>query len=354
MKIETRCRHFKGDTPCKPHKLHGVHCESCKYKEIVKQNILIIKLGAIGDVIRTTPILHRLKKENPKAKIWWITYTPEILPDVVDVKLPFKLESVITVEETPFHIVYNFDKDKEACALLNRLKARKKFGYKLKNGICYPANASAWHKYKTGIFDDVSKANTKSYVEEIFEIAGYKFEGEEYILTFTEWHDKQWKFSKNKKVIGLNTGCGDRWTSRLWPEEYWITLAKDLRKNGYEVVLLGGKQEHEKNKRLAIKTGAKYFGHYPLNGFINLLNHCDLIVTAVTMAMHLAIGLKKKIVLFNNIFNKNEFNLYGLGEILEPDFECTCYYSPYCPNNCMKYLKPERVLKTIKKLLPIR
>jgi len=55
-------------------------------------------------------------------------------------------------------------------------------------------------------------------------------------------------------VVGLNTGCGGRWTSRLWPETHWVTLAASLKKNGYEVVLLGGEQEHEKNLRLAKKS----------------------------------------------------------------------------------------------------
>ncbi|GAB6283123.1 MAG: hypothetical protein STSR0008_18790 [Ignavibacterium sp.] len=61
------------------------------------------------------------------------------------------------------------------------------------------------------------------------------------------------------------------------------------------------------------------------------MNNCDLVVTAVTMGMHLAIGLKKQLILFNNVFNKNEFYLYGRGEILEPDFDC--YYLPTCENN---------------------
>jgi heptosyltransferase-2 len=69
------------------------------------------------------------------------------------------------------------------------------------------------------------------------------------------------------------------------------------------------------------------------------------------MAMHITIGREKKIVLFNNIFNKNEFELYGLGEILEPEFACTCNYSPTCPNNCMQYLYPERVVKSVRQLL---
>jgi heptosyltransferase-2 len=352
MKVKSDCRLFKGEVPCRPHKIKGVHCENCPDYDATDKNILIVKLAAIGDVIRTTPLLRRIKKEYPKSKIWWLTRTPEILPAEVDVKLPFVLESIIALTETPFYLAFNLDKDREACALMNKIKAKKKFGYDLVNGICHPLNSAAERKWETGLFDDVNKVNTRSYVEEIFAIAGYVFCGERYMLPFYDWQDRRWKFVKGKKVVGLNTGCGGRWTSRLWPETHWVTLAASLKKNGYEVVLLGGEQEHEKNLRLAKKSKALYFGHYSLNGFINLMNHCDLVVTAVSMAMHLTIGLNKKIVLFNNIFNKNEFELYGLGEILEPDYDCTCYFSPICPNNCMQYLKPERVLETIKRLLP--
>ncbi|MEK7670919.1 MAG: glycosyltransferase family 9 protein, partial [Bacteroidota bacterium] len=91
-----------------------------------------------------------------------------------------------------------------------------------------------------------------------------------------------------------------------------------------------------------------------LQQFINLIAQCDLVVTAVTMAMHMIIGLDKKIVLFNNIFNRHEFELYGLGEILEPEFDCPCYFSPVCPNDCMQYIYVDRVFKTVKKLLTER
>ena len=155
----------------------------------------------------------------------------------------------------------------------------------------------------------------------------------------------------SRKIIGLNTGCGGRWTSRLWPDQHWIALAKKLRKAGFFPLLLGGEQEHKKNLRLARQSGALYLGHFPLRQFMSEVDRCDLIVTAVTMALHITIGLGKKIVLFNNIFNKHEFELYRQGEILEPDFECTCYYSPTCPNNCMQYLSVERVVDACKELL---
>ena len=69
------------------------------------------------------------------------------------------------------------------------------------------------------------------------------------------------------------------------------------------------------------------------------------------MAMHLTIGLQKKIVLFNNIFNKYEFELYGRGEILEPDFDCDCFYAPTCPNDCMQYLSVKKVFDACQRLL---
>ncbi len=118
-------------------------------------------------------------------------------------------------------------------------------------------------------------------------------------------------------------------------------------------LLLGGEQEHEKNLRIARESGAHYLGHFPLRQFINLVDQCALVVTAVTMATHITIGLNKKIVLFNNIFNRHEFELYGLGEILEPDIPCSCFFAPVCPNDCMRHIGVDRVHDACRRLLAI-
>jgi heptosyltransferase-2 len=360
--LKTDCRFFRGDIPCKPHKQFGVHCfdekgNVCSHYQQTKENILIIKLGAIGDVIRTTPLLHLFKKKFPNAKIWWLTLTPEVIPSFVDVVLKWNHASLITLQQVPFSRIYNYDKDREASALASSLSAKKKFGFVLKNGVPSPANKFSEAKFLTGVFDDVNKANTKSYLEELFEIAGEKFKGEKYILDNFANDGYQWNLlydsvgAKGKKIIGLNTGCGGRWTSRLWANENWIALAKKLKKTGYVPLLLGGEQEHDKNLLLAKKSDALYLGHFPLKQFINLVDKCNLVVTAVTMALHITLALEKKIVLFNNIFNKHEFELYGLGEILEPDFDCDCFFSPVCPNNCMQYLSVDTVYDSVLRLI---
>lgn len=350
--LRVDCRHFRGHVPCRPHKQHGVHCSSCGYYEPTRERILIIKLGAIGDVIRTTPLLHPLKKQFPQAKIYWITHTPEVAPKQVDHVLRFDAPGCSVALQTAFDLLINLDKDLEACSLAAAVTAKEKRGFILQDGHPWPADERATEKFMTGLFDDLSKAVSKSYLQELFEIAGYVFQGEKYILDPGET-GHPWEIDHTRPVIGLNTGCGGRWTSRLWAEENWSRLAQRLLQSGYEVLLLGGSQEHEKNTRLAQQSGARYFGYFPLQRFINLVHQCDLVVTAVTMATHIAIGLNKKIVLFNNTFNAHEFELYGLGEILQPDFDCDCYYAAECPNNCMQYLHVDTVFASCTRLLPL-
>jgi heptosyltransferase-2 len=354
--MKSDCRWFKGTVPCSPHKKEGVHCvepdgSDCRLYERRTGRILLIKLGAIGDVIRTTPLLHAFRARYPAARIWWLTLTPEVVPPAADVVLPFTPQSMAILQATTFDILVNLDKDPEACALAAVTSAKLKKGFTLKDGVPAPIDGDAEHKFLTGLFDDLSRANTKSYQQEIFEICGMSFSGESYILDNQASGGYTWKLPRGKKIVGLNTGCGGRWTSRLWADKNWIALARRLKKAGHVPLLLGGEQENAKNRRIARASGALYFGHFPLRQFINLVDQCDCVVTAVTMAMHIAIGLRKKIVLFNNTFNPHEFELYGLGEILEPEFDCPCYYSPVCPNNCMQYLRVDSVFESCARLL---
>ncbi len=350
--INLNCKFFKGDLPCKPNKENGYECDNCPVFAPISKRILIIKLGAIGDVIRTTPLLRKLKSEYENCHITWLTHSPAILPsNEIDEILKWDFNSVLTLTECEFDVLINLDKDKEACALANKIKSLKRFGYILKNNLVQPANELANHKYLTGLFDEVSRSNTKSYVHEIFELTGFEFNGEEYVFENHEDKGYEWHFSSDKIKIGLNTGCGDRWTTRLWPESHWIKLIELLLENNFQPILLGGEQENDKNIALAKQTGATYLGHFPLQKFINLVNQMDLVVTQVTMAMHISVALRKKMVLMNNIFNPNEFEMYGRGEILSPKKSCECYFLGKCKNglSCMNSLEPEQVLVSILK-----
>jgi heptosyltransferase-2 len=124
----------------------------------------------------------------------------------------------------------------------------------------------------------------------------------------------------------------------------------------YEIIILAGKEEENIADSLSKITVAKFIKTKDKLDLISVINLCDLIVTGITLAMHVTIGLEKKIVVLNNIFPTNEFYLYGLGKILEPDITCRyCYKTRQdssCEHkNCLDLIKAEEVFDNIKNLL---
>src|SRR5262245_65843064 len=71
--IHTDCRHYRSDRPCAPHKAHGVTCDGCRFHDPIDTRILIVKLDAIGDVLRTTSLLRPLKAKFPRSEVTWLT-----------------------------------------------------------------------------------------------------------------------------------------------------------------------------------------------------------------------------------------------------------------------------------------
>jgi ADP-heptose:LPS heptosyltransferase len=354
--IKFDCKHFKGTIPCQPNKENGSVCEGCTSYSKIEQRILIIKLGALGDVIRTTPLVVKLKEIYPKAHITWLTLSPSILPkEEIDCIYQLDAISLFNIQHQSFDIAINLDKDEEACKLLTLVHAKTKHGFTWQNNQIGVATEKAKHKLITGLFDSLSKENTKNYLEEIFEICDLKFNFEPYLINLNKDLASKWKSHfqdlTDKKIIGLNTGCGPRWNTRLWPLDYWKELALLLIEEGYFPVFLGGELEHEKNEDLSRATGAYYPGYFSLEEFIALTNSMDLVVTQVSMMMHIATALQKQMVLMNTIFNKHEFELYNRGEIVGPPLECICYYGNSCKRgqSCMHDIYPQTIFKAIER-----
>ena len=71
--LKTDCRHVRWDRPCAPHKKRGKGCASCDEYEPVRSRILIVKLAATGDVLRTTSFLPAIHEQWPGARVTWLT-----------------------------------------------------------------------------------------------------------------------------------------------------------------------------------------------------------------------------------------------------------------------------------------
>lgn len=354
--LKTDCFHFRGDLPCGPHRRNGKTCTCDEYTPVSRRGV-IIKLGAAGDVLRTTPLLRAINPQKSGTKVLWVTDYPELLPPEACEAVKPTAATVARLQASEWDFCWNLDKDSDACALESLVRAKERAGFMLKGGVPSPINPLAWHKFATGIDNGYSRVNTLSYVQEIFQIVGLPFEREEY-----------WLRSPNQDArrraeallpgggwIGLNTGAGWRWPTRLWPEASWRELIALLKAKGLSPVILGGPEEIALNTNLAASTGCLWPGVQSLDTFFAMIQRCSCVVSSVTQAMHLAIAARVPLVLFNNIFNPHEFELYGRGVILGPPVNCDCFYDATCRTgrNCMDEISPERAMDTVAGILQL-
>lgn len=352
--VRTDCLYYRGDRPCMPHTRSGARC-TCPELILVRRRGVVIKLGAAGDVLRTTPLLRAIDPLRNGVHVLWITDHPELLPADVCEPVKFEATTLARLTASKWDFCWNLDKDARACAIETQVSAQERAGYTLVNGVPFPVDKRGWHKFATGLDDPYSRANRLNYVQEIFDIVGLPYRREEYWLRSPD--ESSFRTAEatlpGNGWIGLNTGAGSRWPTRIWPETHWIRLSEVLKKSGLQPVILGGPDEERLNERVAAATGCLWPGVQRLDVFFAMIHRCSCLITSVTQAMHLAIAAKTPLVLFNNIFNPAEFELYGRGEIIGPPIPCDCYYDAICRTgrNCIKEITVEEAVAAVLRIV---
>ncbi len=368
-KVNINCRYFRGDRPCKYHKQEGAKCGDCKFYEPVKTRVLIIKLDSPGDVLRTTFILPSLFEKYPSSHITWLTKkeAAELLRNnpYIDQIWECGWESFSFLSTQSFDFLLSLEVSREGGSLAILAHAREKLGFGLSpEGWIYPLNPEAKGWWEMGIWDDLKKANIKSYHEIILEICLLPPKMYEPILHLTEkelewgrgWASSQ-QIKEDRPTIGLNTGAGKRWRLKRWTEEGFLGLidriSEELKAN---ILLLGGPEEIERNQRLLSQSGAMVISsgcENSLRRFASILNFCDLVVTSDTLALHMALALGKKVVALFGPTSPSEIELYGRGKEITPPMDCLCCYTSDCSKrpNCMEMIGAAEVFEAVKGLL---
>lgn len=264
MILKTDCKHFPGNKPCEASKTEGKKCDDCNYYDPVDFKILIIKLEATGDVLRTAAILPALKRKFPKSHITWITKrnAKELFtnnPLVDEVYLFEDNDTVARLMIEKFNLLIHPDASTVSASLASIANAEVKKGYLLnEKGKIIPVNKDAVEWLEMGAFDDLKKENKKTYQEIIHNIAGVDYKRDEIQISLdkTEIDFKNIFYKKNnlkkyKYLVGLNTGAGTRWQYKQWQLEGYIELIEKLSTNNeIGILLYGGPNEIERNKIL--------------------------------------------------------------------------------------------------------
>ena len=95
--------------------------------------ILIIKIGAMGDVLRTTTLLPTLERMYPESVITWIT-DPSACPllsanPYIDELLPFTDDNCNFLISRSFDLLMNYEKEPAPLALAGQISANTRIGF---------------------------------------------------------------------------------------------------------------------------------------------------------------------------------------------------------------------------------
>lgn len=372
--IRTDCSNFPLDRPCRPHKQKGVKCSSCgKYLPVVSPaktaRILIIKIGAMGDVLRTTFLLEGLAEKYKHPDITWIVapHSAAILEQNPHINRVWSFDCGIFAKITAekFDICVNLDLGPESLGLATLAVASKKIGFSLDAGrriVCSGPAAKQW--LEMSAFDDLKKKNNRTYQYWMAKICGLVRNDYEICTPLDKASVKKAEVFRRRhglaghRLIGINPGAGKRWKYKKWTDQGYLKLIAEAGAMGAKVLLLGGPEEDQliaklvkssKGRAVSAGTGNSLYD------FFALLNLCDIVVTGDTLALHAALGLKKKVVALFGPTSSAEIEIYGRGTKIVTPAQCACCYLQDCGvrPDCMKLIRPEEVVRAVKQYLPV-
>lgn len=149
-----------------------------------------------------------------------------------------------------------------------------------------------------------------------------------------------------KKIAAIQPGAGVE--HRRWPIPYYAEISDFLNESGYEVIVLGSKNEKEYAKSMKELTRLHFTdatGKTSFSSLATILSFSDILITNDTGTMHLGASVGTKVVsIFLSTAYPYQTGPYGKGHIvLHPDLDCyPCLERNMCKvQTCKNSIIPE-------------
>ncbi|MFT4539465.1 MAG: heptosyltransferase-2 [Planctomycetota bacterium] len=332
--------------------------------------ILIIKTGALGDVLRTTSILPGLHERFPDARVTWITAPSardlvvrhRLVAETIDLNVKDAGACVLLqleLAQRAWSWVISLDDELSLCSLAHAMRTERLSGATLGDSgeRSYTGDVAAWFdmgllsKHGKQTADRLKVQNKRSHPEIYAAMLGISMGKPELpipqqTLDFGLRFAQQAKLNSRRNVIGLNTGAGGRWHSKGLPIEVVVRFVELLNTSlggDVDFLLLGGPEEDSRNRDMLarvmqitptpnmIDSGTDN----SLPDFAAIVSQCDLLLTSDSLALHVAIAREVRIVSFFAPTSAAEIHLYGQGVRLRSTAPDYCSYRPDADNSSL-------------------
>jgi ADP-heptose:LPS heptosyltransferase len=150
-------------------------------------NVLIIKLNATGDVVRTTTLLHRFRGE-----VTWVTArgNMELLLGTASHVRCLAWDERDQARDRHYDLAINLEDEAETAAFAGEIQYLRRFGAYLDGSgtVCYTDDSREWFDmslisvHGRTRADELKLRNRRTYQDLVFEGLGLDFQGETYLL----------------------------------------------------------------------------------------------------------------------------------------------------------------------------
>lgn len=333
-----------------------------------KTKILVIKIGAIGDIVMALSMLSTIDNKYPQAEITWIcgnTVSPllkeferisnliivddeKLLKGNIFQRFLVLLSLWFRTIMLSFDLVINANKDKRykwLSAVVLSKSYRNFFGNNRKNRMVSGRYSAIEYSRLINDVDDWQINEVKIPQLFISPTANLK-------STVDKFKHPAFIFTPGGAQNLINEGI-----NRRWPINNYVSLGKMI-KNKFEnseIILTGSQSDLWTVEQFTDIDIVNLIGKTELKDLIYLYNNCDLLIAHDTGLMHLAkLSKIKTIALFGPVHpNLRVGNNENIEAIWIPNgLQCTpCYDGNVfakCDNNiCMKNISVENVFERI-------
>jgi ADP-heptose:LPS heptosyltransferase len=357
MNVKSDCRRYRVSVPCQPHKQRQARCDECVHYDAVSGRILIVKLDAMGDVLRTTSCLEPVKRLYPHSHITWITRTNgkavlegnPWIDRILEVERNY-LEFVLSER---FDLALGPDADLLSATIMTLATADEKRGFISDgNGGVVPLNEAAEHWWRMGLDDTLKRENRRTYGEWLYAICELPLPvARPWLRPSDGARARADRLIRSgapaaTRVVCFNTGAGPRWQEKRWRLHHFRALATTMaeREPSTAVVLVGGPDEAAFNAELLASCPALVDGGTgnSIEAFAAIVASSDWMLTGDSLGYHVACAVGTPTVCLAGPTSPWELDRYGTNRILHADLDCIACYLPKCPLavTCMDALTP--------------
>jgi heptosyltransferase II len=258
-------------------------------------NILILKLGATGDVVRTTPLLEKFT-----CRITWITAARNLslLEGVHSNLRSLSWEERHLAADQSYDLVINLEDTLESGLFVQSLKYGRLFGafVEADNRLTYTDDSRDWFdlslisRFGKQTADRLKLENRRTYQDLIFGGMGFRFNGEAYRLPEPAW-------TNLAGDVAIAPEAGPVWPMKNWA--FYDLLKERLEARGLVVNILPRRD-----------TLLEHLG--------DVRNH-GCLVGGDSLPMHFALGVGTRCVSLFTCTSPWEIHDYGLQQkIISP------------------------------------